>query len=68
MFVEDFCSWVVVEMMVIMGLVYVVGEVMMFLYVDILWIVCDIVFEIGYDFFIKGFDGNLCGVEVLIGV
>lgn len=60
----DVC--VVCEIIVIMGLVLVVGEIIIFVYVDIFKIVCDIIKEIGYICVKYGFDVEMCVVLIVI--
>lgn len=46
-------------------MVYVFGEILMIVYVDINWVVCNIIVEIGYDKVEYGFLVEFVGVYLL---
>ena len=64
---QDKKSRVAVETLITTGQVHVAGEVTTDAYADVMGIVRETVFNIGYDSSDKGFDGNTCGVSVSIG-
>ena len=64
---QDASSRVAVETLITTGQVHVAGEVTTNGYADVMGIVRDTVFGIGYDSSVKGFDGNSCGVSISIG-
>ena len=64
---QDAKSRVAVETLITTGQVHVAGEVTTNGYADVMTIVRDTVFNIGYDSSEKGFDGNSCGVSLSIG-
>lgn len=64
---DDLYVWVVVEIMVKIGMVVIVGEVCINIYVDLEDIVCNVILDIGYNSFDVGFDGVFCVVLNVIG-
>ena len=64
---EDPASRVAVETLCTTGLVVVAGEVTTSAKPDLVKLIRAKIVEIGYDSSEKGFDGNSCGVQIVIG-